>query len=90
MRGYSSYSKLTLQSAVTALQLQACQYHEENSKHNYYQPPSHKLQRGRGECELYFLIKSLINIERTIDLRVTDDKVLPTDERLQNGHKQLN
>jgi len=43
-----------------------------------------------GERELYLLIKPLINIERTVDLCVTDDKVLPIDERGQNGHKQLN
>ena len=36
------------------------------------------------------MIKSLINIERTVDLCVTDDKVLPTDERPRNGHKLLN
>jgi len=32
------------------------------------------------------LIKSLINIERTVDVSVSDDK----DARPQNGHKLLN
>ena len=45
---------------------------------------------GASVCELYLWIKSLINIERTVDLFVSDDKEVPIDERLQNGHKQLN
>jgi len=45
---------------------------------------------GVSVSELYLLIKSLINIERTVDLCVNDDKVLPIDERPQNGHKLLN
>jgi len=42
---------------------------------------------GASMSELYLLIKSLINIERRIDLCVSDDKVLPIEERPQNGHK---
>ena len=45
---------------------------------------------GASVSELYLVIKSLINIERAVDLCVSDDKVLPIDERLQNGHKLLN
>jgi len=45
---------------------------------------------GASVSELYLLIKSLINIERTVDLFVSDDKVLPIDKRLQYGHKLLN
>ena len=45
---------------------------------------------GASVSELYLLIKSLINIERTVDLFVSDDKVVPIDERLQYGHKLLN
>jgi len=45
---------------------------------------------GASVSELYLLIKSRINIERTVDLCVSDDKVLPIDERPQYGHKLLN
>ena len=39
--------------------------------------------------ELYFLIKTLINIERTVDLCVSDDKVLPIDSLVPRPHPFL-
>jgi len=33
-----------------------------------------------SELYMYLLIKPLINIERTVDLCVSDDKVLPIDQ----------
>jgi len=44
---------------------------------------------GVSVSGLYLLIKSLINIERTVDLCVSNDKVLVIGERPQNGHKVL-
>jgi len=45
---------------------------------------------GASVSESSLLIRSLVNIERTVDLHASNNKALPIDERLQNGHKLLN